>query len=302
VVAPGALTAAESWADLLAWIEAPQASWLEGLGLRPQEWDAPVQDLEDLRLDERQRSALLRGQLDGDGLPPAVAEAELPPDWALLERGRGHLPPLAAGALEVRQLEQRWTSLQHCLERLGPAQRQPAAWRGLEASLSWRGRQLVLAHTGRPRCRQRQRLWLELLLAAASGQAPTGAALVGRDDDTLRVLERFDAPTAGEAAELLAQLRDWREQHRSLCWPLPPNTGWAFAAAEQARPGEGRGWRKARDAWEGGFGGGAERRDAVQALCFGSDLPLAELLTPHAQQLALALHTPLLQRRQELKP
>jgi exodeoxyribonuclease V gamma subunit len=39
----------------------------------------------------------------------------------------------------------------------------------------------------------------------------------------------------------------------------------------------------------------------VQALCFGSDLPLAELLTPQSQQLALALHTPLLERRQEVK-
>ena len=292
VLAPVALSAEEAWADLLAWIEAPQASWLEALGLRPQEWDEPVQDLEDLHLDERQRSALLRGQLDGDGLP----------DWALLERGRGRLPPLAAGALEVRQLEQRWASLQQCLEVLGPAQQQSTDWQGLEASLNWRGRQLVLAHTGRPRCRQRLRLWLELLLAAASGQAPAGAALVGRDDDTLRVLERFDAPEAGQAAALLAQLRDWREQHRSVCWPLPPNTGWAYAAAEQAKPGEGRGWRKARDAWEGGFGGGAERRDAVQALCFGSDLPLAELLTPPSQQLALALHTPLLERRREVKP
>jgi exodeoxyribonuclease V gamma subunit len=124
---------------------------------------------------------------------------------------------------------------------------------------------------------------------------------VGRDDDTLRVLERFDPPAANQAAELLAQLREWREQHRSICWPLPPETGWAFAAFEQSGPGQGSGWRKAREAWEGGFNGGGERREAVQALCFGSDLPLAELLTPQSQQLALALHTPLLERRQEVK-
>jgi exodeoxyribonuclease V gamma subunit len=290
-----------AWTDLLAWIEAPQASWLEALGLRPREWDTPVRDLEDLRLDERQRSALLRSQLDGDGLPAPDALQDAPPDWSLLERGRGSLPPLAAGQLEVRQLEQRWTSLQQCLELLGPPQRRTISWQGLQATLSWRGNQLVLSHTSRPRCRQRLRLWLELLLAAASGQGPRGAALVGRDDDTLRVLERFDAPEAGQAAELLAQLRAWREQHRSSCWPLPPETGWAFAAYEQAKPGQGSGWSKASDAWEGGFNGSGERCEAVQALCFGSDLPLAELLTPQTQQLALALHTPLLLLRQEVK-
>jgi exodeoxyribonuclease V gamma subunit len=287
-----------AWADLRGWIEAPQTRWLEELGLRPREWDRPVRDLEDLRLEERQRSALLREQLDGDGLP---GDGD-PPDWAALERGRGRLPVRAAGALEVRQLEERWASLQQCLELLGPPHDEPVAWGGLEATLPWRGRGLVLAHTGRPRCRQRLRLWLELLLAAAAGQSPSGAALVGRDKQRLRVLERFEAPPAGRAAELLEQLIGWRADHRRRCWPLPPETGWAFAAAEHAKPGGGQGWRKAREAWEGGYGGSAERREAVQALCFGSDLPLGELLSPEVGQLALALHGPLLERRREIKP
>lgn len=297
----GALDAAPSptdaWTDLRAWIETPQARWLEELGLRPREWDEPVRDLEDLQLDERRRAALLRAQLDGDGLPPP----QLDPDWAGLERGRGVLPPLAAGELEVEQLQQRWRSLHDCLERLGPGRREVTSWQGLEAVLPWRGHQLVLAHTGKPRCRQRLRLWLELLLAAAAGQAPAGGALVGRDKQRFRLLEQLTAPTPSRAAELLEQLGAWREQHRHSCWPLPPETGWAFAAAEAAKPGQGRGWSKARDAWEGGFQGRGERQEAVQALCFGSDQPLAELLTPPVQQLALELHGPLLELRQELK-
>ena len=295
--AQAAATAADAWADLRAWIEAPQARWLEELGLRPREWDEPVRDLEDLQLDERRRVALLRAHLDGDGLPPA----ELDPDWATLERGRGVLPPLAAGELEVAQLQQRWRSLQACLERLGPGRQELAGWQGLEAMLPWRGRQLVLAHTGKPRSRQRLRLWLELLLAAAAGQAPVGGALVGRDQQRFRLLEQFTAPSPSRAAELLEQLRAWREEHRQRCWPLPPETGWAYAAAEAAKPGQGRGWSKARDAWEGGFQGRGERQDAVQALCFGSDLPLAGLLTPELETLALTLHGPLLELRQELK-
>ena len=287
-----------AWADLRDWIEAPQARWLEELGLRPGEWDTPVRDLEDLQLDERGRAALLRGQLDGDGLPPA----HLDPDWALLERGRGVLPPLGAGALEVAQLDERWRSLQDCLALLGDPEQRPASWQALEAVLPWRGRQLVLVHTGKPRCRQRLRLWLELLLAAAAGQAPSGAALVGRDQHRFRTLERLTAPTPARAAELLEQLLLWREQHREPCWPLPPDTGWAYAAAEASKPGEGRGWAKARDAWEGGFNHRGERCDPALALCFGSDQPLAELLTPELEELALALHGPLLELRQELKP
>ena len=288
---------AEAWADLRAWIEAPQARWLEELGLRPREWDEPVRDLEDLQLDERRRTSLLRAQLDGDGLPPP----EVDPDWPVLERGRGVLPPRSAGELEVVQLQTRWRSLQESLEHLGPARQERASWQGLEAVLPWRGHQLVLAHTARPRCRQRLRLWLELLLASAAGQAPAGAALVGRDKQRFRLLERIKAPTPSRASELLEQLIQWREQHRLGCWPLPPETGWAYATAEMAKPGEGRGWSKAREAWEGGFQLKGERQDAIQALCFGSDQPLADLLTPSAAELALALHGPLLALRQEVK-
>jgi exodeoxyribonuclease V gamma subunit len=184
---------------------------------------------------------------------------------------------------------------------LGPARQEPASWQGLEAVLPWRGRQLVLAHTAKPRCRQRLRLWMELLLAAAAGQAPAGAALVGRDQQRFRLLEQFRAPPPSRAAELLEQLRQWREQHRRTCWPLPPDTGWAYAEAETAKPGGGRGRSKAKEAWEGGFQCRGERQDAIQALCFGSDQPLAELLSPTVEQLALALHGPLLEHRQELK-
>ena len=249
------------------------------------------------QLDERRRSSLLRAQLDGDGLPPQ----QLDPDWAELERGRGLLPARAAGELEVLNLETRWRSLQECLERLGPARQELAGCQGLEALLPWRGNQLVFAHLGKPRCRHRLRLWLELLLASAAGQTPAGASLVGRDEQRFRLLEQIKAPTPARAAELLEQLMQWREEHRLRCWPLPPETGWAYAAAEVDKPGQGKGWSKAREAWEGGFNKPAERRDAAQALCFGSDQPLVALLTPDLQQLAMQLHGPLLELRQEVK-
>jgi exodeoxyribonuclease V gamma subunit len=279
-------------AELRRWLEQPQRVWLEGLGLRPREFDHPVLDRDALELGERDRAALLRAQLD----PLQAAQPPELPDWPALERGRGLLPAQAAGVLEVQQLEQRWLSLAQCLEQLGPAHQEPTRWAGLEADLSWRGRELVLVHTAKPRSPQRLALWLELLLACAAGQAPSGAALVGRDGHRFRVLERFEAPSAAAAAEQLEQLLQWQVQHGHRCWPLPPQTGWAYAAATEERR-----WSQAQLAWEGGFQMAAERQDPVQAVCFGADLPLAELLTPDRQALAEALYGPLLERRQEVK-
>jgi exodeoxyribonuclease V gamma subunit len=282
----------QALAELRRWLEQPQRVWLEGLGLRPREFDHPVLDRDALELGERDRAALLRAQLD----PLQAAQPPELPDWPALERGRGLLPAQAAGVLEVQQLEQRWLSLAQCLEQLGPAHQEPTRWAGLEADLSWRGRELVLVHTAKPRSPQRLALWLELLLACAAGQAPSGAALVGRDGYRFRVLERFEAPSAAAAAEQLEQLLQWQVQHGHRCWPLPPQTGWAYAAATEERR-----WSQAQLAWEGGFQMAAERQDPVQAVCFGADLPLAELLTPDRQALAEALYGPLLERRQEVK-
>jgi len=282
----------QAWSELRRWLEQPQRVWLEALGLRPQEYDHPVLDRDALELGERERAALLREQLD----PQLSADAASLPDWPWLERGRGLLPARAAGTLEVQQLEQRWLALMECLELLGPARQEAASWGGLHAELSWRGQQLVLVHTAKPRSPQRLVLWLELLLACAAGQSPGGAALVGRDGHRFRVLERLEAPSAAAAADLLSQLHHWHQDHRQRCWPLPPATGWAYASASEPRR-----WSAAQLAWEGGFQVGAERRDPVQAVCFGMDLPLAELLTSERQELAAQLYGPLLERRQEVK-
>jgi exodeoxyribonuclease V gamma subunit len=119
---------------------------------------------------------------------------------------------------------------------------------------------------------------------------------VGRDGHRFRVLERFEALPAAEAALQLEQLRQWHQAHRQRCWPLPPDTGWAYAAASEQRR-----WSAALGTWEGHALLRGERRDPVQAVCFGADLPLEQLLTPEIQALALQLHGPLLQRRQEEK-
>ena len=276
------------WPELQRWLAQPQRLWLEQLGLRPQEMDRPVHDRDALVLGERERAQLLRDQLDP--CPQAL------PDWHRLERGRGRLPALAAGVLEVEQLQQRWQGLVDCLQQLGSEHHEPAQWGSLQADLTWRGEQLVLVHSAKPRAAQRLSLWLELLLACAAGQQPSAAVLVGRDGHRFRMLERLQPPSASEASEQLEQLQSWHQQHQQRCWPLPPQTGWTFASA-----GEARRWSQAMQCWEGGFNGPGERSEPVQALCFGSDLPLAELLTSELQQLALQLHGPLLERRQEIK-
>jgi exodeoxyribonuclease V gamma subunit len=281
---------AATHADLLAWLQAPQEQWLRSLGLHPKEWSRQVLDLDPLSLDERERARLLREALQQPHPAPTSA-----PDWLAEQRGRGRLPGGAAGALEARLLSERYLSLNSVLNDLGDGRLVLATTTGLEATLPWRGDQLVLAHTARPGPAQRLELWLALLLACAAGQQPRGGLLVARDQDSFRVVENLGPLAADQATTHLEQLRSLREQHRGRCWPVPPRSGWEWVETERRRPGHGL--QAAAATWEGDIARTGERSQDVMALCFGSSLSGRDLVDERFTTAALTLLVPLLEHR-----
>ncbi len=255
----------DPYGDLRDWLLAPQASWLQALGLRPREWAERLDDLDALSLDERGRSGLLRQALPQ---PDGMALAQ-PATWLERHRGQGVLPPLAAGELEASCLSQRWLSLHASLGALGPEHRDLAQWQEWQQELLWRGTCLVVLHTARPRSRHRLELWLALLLAAAAGQAPSGGVVIARGERDFGVALRLLAPEQDFAQQELQRLATLRGRWRQRCWPVPPETGWILLEKGQER---------AIQTWEGHSQLRGERQEPEQALCFGSDLSGAALL------------------------
>jgi exodeoxyribonuclease V gamma subunit len=224
-----------------------------------------------------------------------------PPDWLGLHRGQGLLPARSAGILEAARLSQRYGSLHQNLQALGPGERRRVVHGALQAELLWHGDRLVVWHSAQVRCAHHQELWLALLLATAAGEAPRRGLLIGRDGDRFRALVQLTPPACPQEAEcLLKQLIAWRQQGRQHCWPLPPETGWAYAQAEGRQAGSGR--AKAIACWDGGPNRRGERQQASQALCFGADRPGRELVDAPFGALACAFHGPLLARLEVLKP
>jgi exodeoxyribonuclease V gamma subunit len=304
---------ADPYDDLRRWLIDPQEHWLAGLGLRAREWSRERLDLEALSLDERQRSALLRerlaveaedlplehrqplddddgveGGVEGDGEGGGSGAA-----WLDLSNGRGLLPARSGGVLEAALLQQRWQSLEACLHDLGsPSRLAPCRWRQLEAPLRWQGTTLLLLHPAKGLGRHILELWLQVLLAVASAQAPTQAVLVAREGDRFGVCATVQPPEVAWAEAELERLLGVLERWRWSCWPVPPRTGLAYAHGERAR--EGTGLAKAIQTWEGGFQLRGEREQEAQALCFGSTLPGRMLLQEQRLVLARELFDPLL--------
>lgn len=287
-------TAVDPFADLQDWLCRPQEHWLRQLGLRPREWMDERRDLEALSLAEWQRAQLLRAWIAAGGLE-AEQDSAAPADWLERHRGQGMLPPLAAAELEAQGLAQRCSSLRQTLQSLGPAWQEPLSWQQWRAAPLWHGRQLVLVRTGKARCRDRLQLWLQLLLAVAaadcSGRRPEGAVLIGRDGQRFAILNRLAPPEPASAQAELERLAALRQQWHQRCWPVPHETGWAFLQAERKRADSGL--EAAIPAWEGHGQSAGERQQPEMALCFGVDLPTADLIDSRFQQLAETLLAPM---------
>jgi exodeoxyribonuclease V gamma subunit len=278
----GALpTGEDPFADLRAWLMAPQSVWLQELGMRPREREDDVEDLEPLELGERERAALFREVL-------APAQPLAPPDdgeaWLRRHRGEGTFPPGQGAALEADTLQERWESLTATLEPLGAGRTLPLQWGAWAGCPTLRGDAVVLVHPGRDRAAHRLDLWLQLQLAAAALEEapPQRGVLIARGGnakkDSFGIQLTFRAPAPEEARAELARLWQLRQAWRSSCWPVPPETGWMWM--EKGCPDvDSKMFGKVVEAWEGsGFSSGGERKREEMQICFGSQRTLKSLV------------------------
>ncbi|MEB3331095.1 MAG: exodeoxyribonuclease V subunit gamma [Synechococcaceae cyanobacterium] len=300
--APGSLpppAPGDGFEDLRGWLMEPQKQWLRSLGMRAGEWDERLEDLESLGLEERQRALLLRRRQQEVGAAAAAPRGAGPEMWWLQQdQGRGLLPARAAGELEARLLEQRWSSLQASLTALGDPWSESLGWELWQSAPQWRGHSVVVVQPGRPTVARRMDLWLQLLLAAAaapqSGRRPQQGVLIARaDQQRLTAALSLNAPEPQAARAELERLAGLRQQWRDSCWPVPPRSGWSWLEAECRRAGSGA--ARARAAWEGDGGGPGERLQEEMVVCFGADLPASELIGDGFGEAARSLYAPLME-------
>ena len=273
---------------LLAWLQRPQAVWLQQRGLRPGEGIEPVNDLDALELDGLQRYQLLEQQLECHPLDGSS------PDWMAMHRGRGVLPAGSGAALEQRQLVDRWQALTQQLRSLGPCRREVHSLGGRARSLLYAGDVQVVVQAGQLSAAGVMRGWLQHLLLCSADAAPAGgSAVVARSSRVAgaAVHLRWRPLSVAEAQPLLVSLQSLASTGLERCWPIPPKSGWQLVWKEHSKPGTGLTGFQAQ--WL------EERQTAVMQMCFGVDAEADRLLhTPGFDAATALLYGPLLQQLQ----
>lgn len=275
--------------SLLAWLQRPQAAWLQQRGLRPSEGIEPVQDLDALELDGLRQYQLLDQELDRHPLDGTT------PDWLAVHNGRGVLPAGSGAALEQRQLAERWQALTQQLKGLGECRRESHSLGGRSRPLLFAGDVQVVVQAGQLRPTGVMQGWLQHLLLCAGDAAPAGgSAVVARSTKVAgAAVELHWRPlAAAEAQPLLLQLQDLAAWGLERCWPIPPKSGWQLVWKEHKKAGSGLAGFQSE--WLD------ERQNPVMQLCFGVDAEGDRLLnTPGFNEASRVLYGPILQH---LKP
>ena len=269
---------------LLAWLQRPQAVWLQQRGLRPGEGIEPVDDLDALELDGLQRYQLLERELDRHPLDGSS------PDWMAVHVGQGLLPAGSGAALEQRHLQERWQTLNQQLRGLGACRREARSLGGRVRQLLFAGDVQVVVQAGQLSAAGVMRGWLQHLLLCAADAAPEGgSAVVARSSRAAgaAVHLRWRPLTASEAQPLLVALQSFASAGLERCWPIPPKSGWQLVWKDHNKPGSGLAGFQTQ--WL------EERQTPVMQLCFGMDAAADRLLnTPGFDEAIAHLYGPIL--------
>ncbi len=262
---------------LRSWLIAPQRIWLESLQLQPKEWINPLQDLEELDLNEIKRYRLLKNRFENliDLLPRSQnnsLEIQKELSWEYLYAGQGELPPAAAASLECELLESRWQHLQLVLKKLGPLKKQLVQLNNGSEELLLAGEFIVIVEMGKLKSKNVVEGWLSHLQVCASREVPTSTVVIARNStnskkNQFKVELQWDPLPSSEAKEELRKLKSIASQGLQYCWPIPPESGWALVKG--SCKSQEKGVKAFKQKWEGGFNIQGERETAEMQLCFG---------------------------------
>ena len=202
-------------------------------------------------------------------------------NWEARYAGQGKLPPAAGASIECEVLDRRWKSLQLTLQKLGPFKKQLIEMNG-ETEEILRADEFVAVITfGKLKSRNVMEGWLTHLQVCANNKSPAATVVIARSptkskDSNFEVAMKWHPLKPQQARRHLNELNSLALQGLEQCWPVPPESGWALAQANQKEP------LKRESAfnqkWNGVYKIQGERDRPEMQLCFGAKFEAKEFL------------------------
>ncbi len=280
------------------WLLNPQITWLKENEIQSKEFIDLIEDNDFLEFSELNRYILIKHRLENTDISKINNIKGNINYWIETYSGKGIFPPKASGLLEKELLEERWVNLISAVNSTGKITKRRIEMKELESDFYFGGDNLILIEVGSLKYKTVMRGWINHLYLCANSSFNKKTLLISKKltynkKSNYEVTNEILPVDQNEAIKNLNQLKRIATLGRLNCWPIPSESGFAYALAINENKTKKE--HLFRKNWEGDLYMPGERESLAMQLCFGKECKSSTFLDyEYFHDVLMSLYEPIL--------
>ncbi|MBW3042249.1 exodeoxyribonuclease V subunit gamma [Prochlorococcus marinus] len=280
------------------WLLNPQTTWLRENDIQSKEFVNLIQDNDLLELSELERYQLLKYRLENSDISKVNDIKNNKNYWKETFSGKGVFPPKGSGIIEEELLEERWNNLLSAVYATGEITKRSIELQELETDFYFSGKNLIQIEIGSLKYKNLMNGWLNHLYLSANSSFNSKTLIISKKIDHRKninfgVSKKILPINTQEATKILKEISVLAAAGRKNCWPIPPESGLAYAIAKNEQNKDEEDLFKKK--WEGDVYIEGEREALKMELCFGKECNASTFLDVESfHEVLMSLYEPLL--------
>ena len=282
------------------WLLNPQTTWLKENEIQSKEFINLIEDNDILELSELDRYKIIKNRLEESDIRETYNIKANINYWRDTYSGKGILPPKASGLIEEKLLEERWHNLISTINKTGEITKRRIEMKGIESEFYFGGDNLILIEIGNFKYKTLMNGWLTHLNLTANSSFKSKTLIISKEKSNYTKKYNFEVRNELLPLDKLEASRDLVHLHkiaaagRVNCWPIPPESGLAYALAiNENKKNKQHLFQKK---WEGDLYIPGERESLTMQLCFGKECKYSTFIEDECfNSVLMSLYKPILE-------
>ena len=288
----------KSYEEIKEWLLNPQTTWLKENEIQSKEYVNLIEDNDLLEFSERDRYKLIKYRLENSDISKIHDNDDNINYWKEAFSGKGVFPPKGSGLIEEELLEDRWDKLISTIKDTGVITKRSIEMKELESQFYFGGDNLILIEIGYLKYKTLMNGWLNHLYLTANSEFKSKTLIISKKISYAKTIDfqvthKILPIKKQEAINILEHLSEMAASGRENCWPIPPESGLAYALAIKNKTNNMQQLFKKK--WEGDLYSQGERENLAMQICFGKECKSSTFLDDeYFNDVLMSLYKPIL--------
>ena len=287
-----------SYEETNEWLLNPQTKWLRENEIQSKEFIDLIRDDDLLEFSELERYQLIKQRLESSDISKKEDSQETENYWKQTYFGKGIFPPKASRLIEEELLEKRWDNLVSTIKNTGSITKRSIEIEGIENEFYFGENNLIIIEIGNLKYKTLMSAWLNHLYLSANSSFKEKTLIISKKTSytkitNFEITKEILPINKLEAIKKLNQLKKMAAAGREYCWPIPPESGLAYALEYKKKTN--RMNYLFQKKWEGDVYATGERDSLAMQICFGKKCKSSTLLDDVCfNEVLMSLYEPIL--------